>query len=117
MSEVRNETIEDIINLMKKNNKKTDSKLIRQAYEFAKSKHGSQLRKSGEPYIIHPVQVAYILATIGLDDSTICAAILHDVAEDTEVTIRYADKLGRKIIVLNDAEKMKKQQWMRFHTS
>ena len=40
----------------------------------------------GEPYIIHPLNVAYILADIGLDDSTICAALLHDIVEDTEIT-------------------------------
>ena len=92
MSEVKNETIDDIIEIMKKNNRKSDIKLIRRTYEFAKEKHGTQLRKSGEPYIIHPVQVAYILAKIGLDDSTICAALLHDVAEDTEVTIEDLEK-------------------------
>lgn len=88
MSETINMSIDDIINVMKKNNRKSDIKLIRRTYEFAKEKHGMQLRKSGEPYIIHPVQVAYILATLGLDDSTICAALLHDIAEDTEVTIK-----------------------------
>ncbi|MBR2744671.1 MAG: bifunctional (p)ppGpp synthetase/guanosine-3',5'-bis(diphosphate) 3'-pyrophosphohydrolase [Clostridia bacterium] len=92
MSEIQNETIDDIIEVMKKNNKKTDSKLIRRAYEFARDKHENQFRKSGEPYIIHPLQVAYILATIGLDDSTICAALLHDIAEDTEVTISDLSK-------------------------
>ena len=40
----------------------------------------------GEPYIIHPLNVAYILASIGLDDATICAALLHDVVEDTDIT-------------------------------
>ena len=79
-------TIEDILNKMKKNNRKSDTKLILKAYNFAKEKHGDQLRKSGEPYIIHPMQVAYILADLGLDDSTICAALLHDVVEDTDVT-------------------------------
>ena len=79
-------TIDDIIAKAKKNNRKTDTKLITKAYEFAKSHHGDQVRMSGEPYIIHPVQVAYILADLGLDDSTICAALLHDVVEDTEVT-------------------------------
>ena len=86
MSEIQDVTIEDIILKMKKNKGKSDLKLIRRAYEFAKQKHGNQLRKSGEPYIIHPVQVAYILADLGLDDSTICAALLHDVVEDTEIT-------------------------------
>ncbi len=92
MSEIKNETIDDIIEVMKKNYKKTDSKLIRRTYEFAKAKHGDQLRKSGEPYIIHPVQVAYILATLGMDDSTICAALLHDIAEDTDVSIQDIKK-------------------------
>ena len=79
-------TIEDIIAKVKKKNKRADTKIILRAYQFAKEKHGDQLRKSGEPYIVHPVQVAYILADLGLDESTICAALLHDVVEDTEVT-------------------------------
>ena len=79
-------TIEEIINKMKKNNKKADSKIVLKAYNFAVEKHGEQLRRSGEPYIIHPMQVANILAELGLDDSTVCAALLHDVVEDTEVT-------------------------------
>ena len=88
MSEVKDVSIDDVLEKMKKNNKKSDLKLIKRAYDFAKEKHGDQLRKSGEPYIIHPVQVAYILANLELDDATICAALLHDVAEDTEVTIQ-----------------------------
>ncbi len=88
MSEVKEVTIEDILEKMKKNNRRNDLKLIKRAYEFAKEKHGTQLRKSGEPYIIHPIQVAYILAGLELDEATICAALLHDVAEDTEVTIQ-----------------------------
>ena len=56
------------------------------AYTYAVNKHGDQLRKSGEPYIIHPIQVAYTLATLGLDENTICAALLHDVIEDTSST-------------------------------
>ena len=79
-------TIDDIVNKMKENNKKSDIKLIRRAYDFAKEKHGNQLRMSGEPYIIHPTQVAYILADLGLDDNSVCSALLHDVVEDTDVT-------------------------------
>ncbi|MFR7873719.1 MAG: RelA/SpoT family protein [Christensenellales bacterium] len=92
MSEVVNYTIEDVMAVAKKNNRHADIKLIKRAYDFAKQKHGEQLRKSGEPYIIHPVQVAYILATLGLDASTISAALLHDVIEDTDVTLQDLSK-------------------------
>lgn len=92
MSEIKDVTIDDIIKKMKQNKRKTDTKIITRAYEYAKSHHGDQLRKSGEPYIIHPLQVAYILANLELDESTICAALLHDVAEDTDVTIRDISK-------------------------
>ena len=90
--ESRQENIDDIIKKMKNNNRNSDSKLIMKAYDFANENHKGQLRKSGEPYIIHPVQVAYTLATLGLDDETICAALLHDVVEDTTVTINDITK-------------------------
>ena len=92
MSENVNHTIEEVLENAKKSNRRADLKLIRRAYDFAKSKHGDQLRRSGEPYIIHPVQVAYILSTLGLDESTICAALLHDVIEDTDVTLQDLSK-------------------------
>ena len=86
MSEIKEVQINDIINQMKKNNRKTNTKLIIKAYNLANNSHNGQLRKSGEPYIVHPLQVAYILSTIELDDETICAALLHDVVEDTDIT-------------------------------
>src|SRR5574344_1785144 len=92
MSEYLNYTIEDVVNAAKKNNKKVDTKLIKKAYDYAKNKHGEQLRKSGEPYIIHPIQVAYTLATLGLDANTIAAALLHDVIQDTDVTLQDISK-------------------------
>lgn len=79
-------TIEDVISKKKEKTKRVDTKLIMKAYNLAYSKHKDQCRRSGEPYIIHPINVAYILADIGLDDSTICAALLHDVVEDTDLT-------------------------------
>ena len=79
-------TIEDVISKKKEKTKRVDTKLIMRAYNYALGHHGDQCRRSGEPYIIHPLNVAYILADIGLDDSTICAALLHDVVEDTDVT-------------------------------
>ncbi len=92
MSEYKEVGIEDIISTVKKQKGRRDTKIIQKAYEYAKSKHGDQLRKSGEPYIIHPVQVAYTLATLGMDDNTICAALLHDVLEDTETTYEDLEK-------------------------
>ena len=103
MSEVQEMTIEDVTSTSKKNNRKSDSKLIKKAYNYAKSHHEGQLRKSGEPYIIHPVQVAYILATLGMDDNTICAALLHDVVEDTEITKQdIENEFGKEISELVD---------------
>ena len=92
MSEHKEEGIEDIIAIVKKRRGRHDIKLIQKAYEYAKAKHGDQLRKSGEPYIIHPVQVAYTLAELGLDEDTICAALLHDVLEDTNTSYEDLEK-------------------------
>lgn len=86
MSDLPDVTIQDIIAKKKEVSKKVDSKLIMKAYNLANEKHKDQKRGSGEPYIIHPLQVAYTLATIGLDNQTICAAILHDIVEDTDIT-------------------------------
>lgn len=113
MPEVKDMVIEDVITNTKKNNRKSDSKLIKKAYEYAKAHHGDQLRKSGEPYIIHPVQVAYILSTLGLDDSTICAALLHDTVEDTDITKQdLAQVFGQEIADLVDGvTKLNKLQY------
>ena len=84
--ETNNKTIDDVIKKMKMNRKKTNVALIQKAYKFAEEHHREQKRLSGEDYIIHPLNVAYILADLQLDDATICAALLHDVVEDTDVT-------------------------------
>ncbi len=86
MSETKQITIDDIIEKQKENYANVNEDLIRRAYEFAKKNHGEQLRRSGEPYMIHPLNVAYILSTLELDDETLCAALLHDVVEDTGIT-------------------------------
>ena len=79
-------TIQDVIAKKKETTKRVDSKQIMKAYNYAVEHHGDQKRRSGEPYIIHPINVAYILAGVGLDEATICAALLHDVVEDTDAT-------------------------------
>ncbi|MDQ1001384.1 guanosine-3',5'-bis(diphosphate) 3'-pyrophosphohydrolase [Neobacillus niacini] len=61
---------------------------VKRAYEFAKHSHREQYRKSGEPYIIHPIQVAGILADLEMDPATVAAGFLHDVVEDTDVTLK-----------------------------
>ena len=87
MQENNNEiTIQDVIAKKKETTKRVDSKQIMKAYNYAVEHHGDQKRRSGEPYIIHPLNVAYILAGVGLDEATICAALLHDVVEDTDAT-------------------------------
>jgi GTP pyrophosphokinase len=64
-----------------------DAEFVKRAYEFALHAHRFQYRKSGEPYIIHPIQVAGILADLEMDPSTVAAGFLHDVVEDTEATL------------------------------
>lgn len=78
--------IEDLIERLKTGYTSDEKALIIRAYEFAKSSHKGQFRKSGEPYIIHPVAVACILAEMHADVNTIAAGLLHDVVEDTKVT-------------------------------
>lgn len=91
-------TIYDVISKKKEVSKKADTKLIMKAYNLAAEKHKDQKRGSGEPYIIHPLNVAYILASIGMDDNTLCAALLHDVVEDTDVTQKdLTDIFGQEI--------------------
>ena len=103
MSETGSNTIEDVIKEAKSHNKKIDTKLIMRAYNYAVQHHGNQLRKSGEPYIVHPVQVAYILSSIGLDADTLCAALMHDLAEDTDVTIKdISDNFSPEIASMVD---------------
>ena len=75
---------DELIEKIKKYHPATDFSIIEKAYNLAKEAHGEQLRKSGEPYIIHPLCVAIILAELELDLESIAAGILHDVIEDTK---------------------------------
>src|SRR5260370_38429608 len=63
-----------------------DLEIIRRAYEFSLLHHGGQLRASGEPFLIHPLEVALVLADMKLDSTAIAAGLLHDAIEDTPVT-------------------------------
>ena len=68
---------------------------IRTAFEFARDSHQGQLRKDGSPYITHPLEVAHLVAELGLDSDSIMAALLHDTIEDTEATQTLQPHRGR----------------------
>jgi GTP pyrophosphokinase len=78
-------TIDDILKNAK-NLRREDLKLIRKAYEFAKKAHRGQKRKTGEYFLIHPLYTAYYVADLGLGRDSICAALLHDVIEDCNIS-------------------------------
>ena len=63
---------------------KADARLLQRSYDVANHWHTGQFRKSGDPYITHPLAVAAILADIGMDTTTLAAALLHDTIEDTD---------------------------------
>ena len=69
-----------------------DTSLIVRAAETATVAHAGQLRRSGEPYVTHPIAVAGIVADLGLDAQTVAAALLHDAVEDTGVTTEVIDR-------------------------
>lgn len=86
-------TIDTIIQKILDSEKQYDLSKIVSAYELAEKYHHDQKRESGEPYISHPLAVAYILLELGMDSDTICAALLHDVVEDTPCTLEDLHKL------------------------
>ena len=76
-----------------------DLEFIKKAYVYSAKVHQGQVRKSGEPYLIHPLEVAYILAELKLDEASIVAGILHDTIEDTLATTEDLTELfGREVI-------------------
>ncbi len=98
-----NFTIEMIIQKILTDDKQYDLSKIISAYEFAAKAHEGQKRSSGQDYIIHPLAVAYILLELGMDTDTICAALLHDVVEDTPATLDDLKKrFGQDVALLVD---------------
>ena len=82
---MNNITLQDLLNKLKEYNSE-EIKSVRKAYNYAENLHNGQLRQSGEPYIFHPLNVAYILAEMHADKDTICASLLHDTLEDTNIS-------------------------------
>src|SRR3954454_13211733 len=79
--------VERLLKTVRTHHPKADVALIERAYAAAEKAHSGQLRKSGEPYITHPVAVAQILADLGIGSKTLAAALLHDTVEDTDYTL------------------------------
>jgi guanosine-3',5'-bis(diphosphate) 3'-pyrophosphohydrolase len=82
-----NPVLEPLIKTVRATHPKADVRLIERAYDVAAQQHAGQLRKSGDPYITHPLAVATILAELGMNHETLCAALLHDTIEDTDYTL------------------------------
>ena len=83
MAAVAEQLYEELIAEIKTYHPSDDFSMVEKAYRLAAEAHKEQKRKSGEPYIIHPLKVAHILAELELDMETITAGILHDIIEDT----------------------------------
>jgi GTP diphosphokinase / guanosine-3',5'-bis(diphosphate) 3'-diphosphatase len=90
--------LEELLAKLRKNRPSEDPWLVRRAYEIAAERHRDQLRRSGEPYLSHLLEVAHILADMRLDATTLTAALLHDVIEDTEFPVsRIAERFGAEV--------------------
>src|SRR6187431_983818 len=96
-------TIDEIVEEASRHRSSLNETLIRRAYETAVAAHEGQLRSSGEPYVSHPIEVTYYLATLQMDAETLAAALLHDVPEDTDFTLADIEKsFGREVTQLVD---------------
>ena len=99
----RDVTITMILDKVRSYQADADLEKIKRAYEYAEKAHSGQVRISGDAYIIHPLNVAYILTGLHLDDETICAALLHDVVEDTCATLEEMEaRFGKNVMALID---------------
>jgi GTP diphosphokinase / guanosine-3',5'-bis(diphosphate) 3'-diphosphatase len=100
---IMNPVLEPLIKTVRSTHPKADIRLIERAYDVAAHQHRDQKRKSGDPYITHPLAVATILAELGMNQETLCAALLHDTVEDTGYTLdELRDQFGDEIAALVD---------------
>src|SRR5271170_7961112 len=92
----------ELLDKVRRNRPGDDLELLRRAYDFAAEQHKAQTRLSGEPYLSHPLEVAHLLADMRLDVTALCAALLHDVVEDTKIPIeqireRFGEEVARLV--------------------
>jgi len=98
-----NSELQKVVRTVRNNHPKSDLSIIEKAFKVAESAHATQLRKSGEPYITHPLAVAQILADLGIGSTTIAAALLHDTVEDTEYKLEHVRRdFGEEVAMLVD---------------
>ena len=96
-------TYEQLKQDMTESGRPYDFAMIDRAYALAEAAHNGQRRRSGEPYICHPLSVAQILVELGMDSESIAAALMHDVAEDTAVSVdEIRSKFGDEVALLVD---------------
>jgi len=96
-------TYDELVMSIHNSGRDYDMRTIEQAYLLANEAHGNQLRKSGEPYIVHPISVALILVELGMDSDCIITALLHDVVEDTDIELsEIENRFGKTIAELVD---------------
>ncbi|MDD3776373.1 MAG: bifunctional (p)ppGpp synthetase/guanosine-3',5'-bis(diphosphate) 3'-pyrophosphohydrolase [Actinomycetota bacterium] len=101
---------ERLVKRIQEYNPRVDAKLLEKAYLIAKDNHQDQFRKSGEPFIIHPLEVSFILADMEMDQTSIIAALLHDLVEDTNISLQNIEKdFGKKTAnIINGLTKLDK---------
>lgn len=96
-------SLEELFQLIKSYSPKADFSVIKDAYDFAEKAHREQKRFSGEPFVVHPLEVAKILAELELDQETIMAGLLHDVVEDTGISLEdIKERFGGEVALLVD---------------
>ncbi|MCA9670877.1 MAG: bifunctional (p)ppGpp synthetase/guanosine-3',5'-bis(diphosphate) 3'-pyrophosphohydrolase [Myxococcales bacterium] len=105
--------VSDLVAKVKRYNPGANEDLLRRAYRYAAAAHDGQTRKSGDPYFVHPASVASLIADLKLDVPSICAGLLHDCVEDTEVTVGEVEKeFSKEIAFLVDGvTKLGKIPW------
>jgi GTP pyrophosphokinase len=97
------EYLQKLMEAIQENGKPLDMDKIERAYNLAESAHAGQMRASGEPYIIHPVETAIITVKLGMDTDTVVTALLHDVVEDTDIPIEKIRKeFGPEVALMVD---------------
>ena len=90
--------LDELLDKLRKNRPSEDPWMVRRAYEIAAERHRDQFRSSGDPYVVHLLEVAHILADLRLDATTLTAALLHDSIEDTQYPVsRIEERFGQEV--------------------